>query len=583
MIREGGRSGEHRTTPQSEPPIRRLTPMRECRVERRSEERTGVQRPTVFVRVVNTAIWVCAAALVGPILIGSFGGMLRHPGAMSDPGAPGAGIAVSTGPLLLNTTLVAVAVGVVAAAIGTIVAWSLPRRLPASVVAIGALPLVMPPYLAYAGWGVLRSPGWAIGDWISAQPGARAGELSYAFGVGLAVLGLALWAWPLAALIVGASVRRIDADLRTMMDHELRGPLAGALIRVRLVAPAIGAALLVVGLLVCGTAVPLHLANVPTLAINVWLMLDRSAPEQAWRAHAAAWPLYTLAVVAGWWLGGRLSAWSLGERVNAPERRAHGRGAGLAVVACVVGASFVAPAVLMVMTIRERRSIFQFWTISGEAVAHGALVASITGLVVALVAIAVSVSLGARREGMKPVPAGAWATRLLLMLGLAPGVLIGSGLVSGWNRIDPSGAIASSIVIEVLAHLARFGWIGAVGGCLLVRLEHPSLRDLRRSEGGDSALGYLRSRCVLDAPVLAAVGLCAAFLSMTEIEASVVVAVPGPGNLARQILNNLHFARNEELSASAVWIVASGLGVVLSVATLGLVRARTQRAAPNSP
>ena len=550
----------------------------------RQRTESGGPRPAVFLRVTNAALWIAATVMIVPLVIGVFGGAFaRVPEASAAAGAGHDPVVVPVFPLLLNTLLVAGAVGGVATGIGTMVAWRLPRRVPAFVIAFGALPLVMPPYLAYAGWGVLRSPGWALGDWIGSRPGASAGALSHATGVVMAVLGLALWAWPLAALIVGASIRRLDADLLTMLDHEARGLGARVRLRLRLVAPAIAMAALVIGLLVCGSAIPLHLANVPTLAINVWLLLDRSPPELAWRAHGAAWPLYVGAALAGWWLGGRAASWGLGERVNAPERRESSRAAGVVVVIAAVGVSFVAPAVLLIASLRDPRSIGRFWTISADAVAHGALIASITGVLVVLVALAVAISLGARGPGRARGGPAVWFARVAIVLGLVPGVLVGSGLVSGWNRIDPTGVITSSIVIEVLAHLGRFAWIGAIGGCLLVRLEHPSLRDLRRAEGGGTIGAYARTRLVLDAPILGAIGLGAAFLSVTEIEASVVVSIPGPGNLARQILNNLHFARNEELSAAALWIVGSGLGVVCLVAAMALIRAGLERTTPVSP
>lgn len=518
-----------------------------------------------------------------PLAVGVVG--RRGSLASTTPSVPTADVSGgATWPLLMNTLLCALAVGVLGTVVGWAVAWLIGRRRSWWIGALVMLPLALPPYLAYAGWGVLRAPKSAIGDWIGSLPGAQAGDVGHAVGVGLAIAGLSLWAWPLAAVIISASIRRLDADLLVMLDHETRGVLPRSVMRVRLVGPAILVSICLTGLLVCGTAIPLHLANVPTLAINVWLMLDRSPPDQAWRAYAAAWPLWIMACGAGWWLGGKVVSWGTGQRINSPEHARNDGGTGTAARAAalmgVVALSVIAPAALLVWSVRDTLSIARFWTISGDAVLHGASVAAATGAIVALIGALVSVGLGAW-----PGPArGAVAfVRVALFLGLAPGVLVGSGLVTGWNRLDPTGVIASSMAIEVIAHVARFGWLGAVTGCVLARLESPALRDLRRLEGGETLRGYARTALVLDAPVLVGAGIAAAFLSMTEIEASVVVSIPGPGNLARQILNYLHFARLEEMSAAAFWIVGSGILTVVVVGWLSGARAALERRRTGSP
>ncbi len=539
------------------------------------------RREPWLVTVVVGALWVMAGALLLPLIVGVVGGR-AGPADGASPGAPE--IAGAIGPLIVNTLLCALAVAVLATVVGFAVAWFIGRRRSWWVGAMVMLPLVLPPYLAYAGWGVLRAPKTAIGDWIGSLPGERAGDVGHAVGVTLAIMGLALWAWPLAAIIIGASIRRLDADLLVMLDHETRGKARRAAMRMRLVAPAILVSICLTGLLVCGTAIPLHLANVPTLAINVWLMLDRSPPDQAWRAYAAAWPLWLLACAAAWWLGGKVVTWGTGQRVNSPEpAQAAGRFGFLASVLPVLGVvllSVVAPAALLIWSVRDVSSIARFWTISGDAVIHGALVAAATGTIVVLIGAMVSIGLG---TWPKPSWGAATLVRVTIFLGLAPGVLVGSGLVTGWNRLDPTGVIASSVAIEVIAHVARFGWLGAITGCVLVRLEHPSLRDLRRLDGGGTLRSYARTTLAIDAPVLAGAGLATAFLSMTEIEASVVVAIPGPGNLARQILNYLHFARLEEMSAAAFWIVTSGILSVLVVGWLSGLRASLERSRASSP
>lgn len=477
-----------------------------------------------------------------------------------------------TGPLVLNSLLASAGVGVCATGLGLAVAWTTRGLRGAGLLSHMAvlLPLMLPAYLSYSGWSVLRAPGSWLGDWIGSLPGTRAGDVGRAANIGFAILGMTLWLWPLAAVLVTANIRRLDADLFHMLRLEsARGPARWWLV-VRLLRPSILLSVVTIGILVMGTAIPLHVANVPTLAISVWLALDRSPPGEAWRALLAAWPLWTLAIVAGWWLGGRASDWATGNRATSSSFSVSHRQSILLYGATSL--SVVIPAALLVNATRDSASLMRFWRISGDGVLHGLGLATATGVIVALIAIATGVAVGSRAWAAS---VGKGFVRVMLMLGFAPGVLIGTGLVSGWNRLDSSGFVTSGVMIEGLAQVCRYGWIGAIAGCAMVRMEHPHLRDLRQADGAETLAGFARTGLLLNLPILAASGLATGMLSFTEIEATVVVQPPGTGNLARHILNYLHFARMEEMSAAAAWIVGSG---ILLTAVIGWLLMLVERA-----
>lgn len=534
-------------------------------------------RPSLFVVACALALVLVAAGFVLPLAVA----FVPDGGKGGAHGVGGGSVASAiprTLPLLLNSVLVAVGVGAFATGIGLLVAW---RARGAGVLGrtLILLPLVLPAYLSYAGWSVLRAPGSWLGNWIGSLPGARAGEVGHAANMAFAVLGMTLWLWPLAAIVIGATIRKLDADLFLLLRSEATGVLGRIALIARVLRPGLALSFVLVGLLVMGTAIPLHVANVPTLAISVWLALDRSPPGQAWRALVAAWPLWAIAAGAGWWLGGRASGWARGwetggrsSRATDEAMRANGRGLGT--LGSVVGLAVIAPTALLVFSMRDGGSLLRFWRLSGDGVLHGLGVAAGTAGGVLVISILTGVTLGGRG---RVVAIGGGFVRAMLVLGLAPGVLVGTGLVAGWNRLDASGMMTSGWWIEAMAHLARFGWIGALAGCAMVRLEHPHLRDLRLADGADTLRGFVRTGLALNLPLLAAAGLAAGMLSFTEIEVAVVVQPPGPGNLSRQILNYLHFARMEEMSAAAAWIVGSGILLTGVIGWLLMVRERIER------
>ncbi|MBX3315486.1 MAG: hypothetical protein KF902_01335 [Phycisphaeraceae bacterium] len=534
-----------------------------------SAERAGSRVPR-FARVCAIVLAGCVILAVAPLILAF---IPRDPAVGTVPGALEL-ILPRTGPLVLNSLLASAAVGLCATGLGLAVAWTTRGLRGAGLLSHMAvlLPLMLPAYLSYSGWSVLRAPGSWLGDWIGSLPGTRAGDVGRAANIGFAILGMTLWLWPLAAVLVTANIRRLDADLFYMLRLEsARGPARWWLV-VRLLRPSILLSLVTIGILVMGTAIPLHVANVPTLAISVWLALDRSPPGEAWRALLAAWPLWTLAAVAGWWLGGRASDWATGNRATSSSISVSLRQSILLYGATSL--SVIIPAALLVNATRDSASLMRFWRISGNGVLHGLGLATATGVIIALIAIATGVAIGSRSWAAS---LGKGFVRVMLMLGFAPGVLIGTGLVSGWNRLDSSGFVTSGMMIEVLAHACRFGWIGAIAGCAMVRMEHPHLRDLRRADGAETLAGFARTGLLLNLPILAASGLASGMLSFTEIEATIVVQPPGTGNLARQILNYLHFARMEEMSAAAAWIVGSGILLTAVIGWLLMLAERAKR------
>lgn len=491
-------------------------------------------------------------------------------------------------PLFLNSVLASSAVGVLATLLGIVAAWGWRRAGRFGVVMLAG-PLLLPGYLTYAGWGLLRAPGTWLGNAIGRLPGARAGEVSRGVDAVLAVLGLSLWVWPLVAVLLLAHGRRIHPDLRALWRHEPMRVWMRGWLWARMFWRPLTTAFLLVGLVVMGTAVPLHLANVPTLAIRVWLLLDQMPPEMQWRAHVAAWPLWACAFGMAWWIGGRASAWATGGRPALEEpattdwhggrglwgrglwgRGVGGRRAGAgALLLCSVGV----PLGLLAFNVRDPGSFLRFWRLSGDGVVHGMAVGACAGGVGVVIAAAMSaVMLHQGRWGYR---AGVWALRILLALGLGPGVLVGTGLVMGWNRLDPSGTVTGTVLIEVMAQIARYGWIGALGGCVIAKLEHPALRDVRVLDGVDTLWGFWRTTLMLHWGVLIAIGGAIGLLSFHEIEASVVVQPPGPANLPRQILNYLHFARVEEMCAAAAWLIGGGVVVLVGIGCVVRLGART--------
>lgn len=547
--------------------------------------RRGSERPPG-----ERGLWIVAGILGLALLV-----LVCMPGAAvvaglirTLPRAGEAAAGVSPG-LLASTATHALGIGVLATALAWPAAWMLRgSRIPALAGALIAVPLLLPHYLAYAALNLLRAPLTALGDWLADQPAWA----SIVFGKAIAVVGLAMWAWPLAVLVLAPAVRGLPRETVESLDLDGAGPAWGlrrAVHLARMLRGPLAVAVGVVALVMLGSAVPLHVAQVRTVATELWLALNLTEdPATAWWR---AWPLLAVAGATAAAVARRRLADPGAAPSNAVERpHRRGAAAGTAAVWCL---SVAAPLALFATSLHapgEEPSLRQarlmsesFWRMSGDAVAAGARHSAGVALLACVLTLASWAGWSARAgEGY----AAAWSRRLALAAAAAfaaaaiiPGVLIGSAVSRAWGWSQATAWVGDTGAILVLAHLARFGIVACAVGWWLASLEDPALRDARRLDGASGLLGWWRG--AVDARGLgaaAAAGVAAGILGFHEIEAAVIVQPPGVPSLAQQVLESLHFARDERLAAAAVNLV--GLGIVVAGVTGALLARAAHRGSP---
>ncbi|MEL7474092.1 MAG: hypothetical protein AAGK04_12310, partial [Planctomycetota bacterium] len=217
--------------------------------------------------------------------------------------------------------------------------------------------------------------------------------------------------------------------------------------------------------------------------------------------------------------------------------------------------SIGAPLALFASALERWGSIPRVLSLDRDAWWSSLGVASIAGGAAVLIALA----------SWQALVAGGRATRrvaivsigLLTLAGLAPGVLIGSAIA----RLGTLAPIDLAGVAPSLAHLARFGFVAALAGCWLAATEPAHARDIRAIDGVSTPRRWLGAVGPWALAPLAPVALVVALLAFHEIETAVLLTPPGRGNLARKLLDQLHFQRTEELSAACI---------VLGIASLAL-------------
>ncbi|MDX2016688.1 MAG: hypothetical protein SFY95_03490, partial [Planctomycetota bacterium] len=227
----------------------------------------------------------------GPVLLAVAWALADGVSGLSGPAATGirsiiTPLSPATFRLVLETFAWTLGMGLASTLLAWAPAWWLARS--GRLVWVVA-PMLMPAYVAYTGWGQARAPGSWLGDAIERAAASGAESLPVLVGRALAAGGLVLWVWPVAAVVLAAWIGRIDRAVLEQLALDapagLRGRLRACATRVRLAGPGVLAACACAALVLMGSAVPLHLARVPTYSITLWLALDQAPSGSAdhWR------------------------------------------------------------------------------------------------------------------------------------------------------------------------------------------------------------------------------------------------------------------------------------------------------------
>ncbi|MEL6796295.1 MAG: hypothetical protein AAFO89_05670 [Planctomycetota bacterium] len=458
--------------------------------------------------------------------------------------------------ILARTLAWAAGIGALATLLALPIAFAT-RGLTARWSPLAALPLLMPMPLVYAGLNLFRAPGTVVGDWLAMGPSWRA----IAAGRVVAVLGLALWSTPIAAAVLASGVRSIDRSLSESTSLEGAGPIRRALTTLAAMRSSLIAATAVVAVVMTGSAIPLHLAQINTYSITLWLELDAAATDARGTVWLAAVPILVISCAASLAIARLITraARAPDDPLEPPRARLPWQLVALTLIAL----GSIAPLALFARELSTLDTFAVLWRTEKGAVSQSALVAGVVALTGVLIAWTTRVAVVIR-----PCLT-ALGLALLLSTALAPGVLVGSAIGSAWSAVP---AVADTPAVLILAHLARLAALAALLGVLIAAAEPRSRRDARALEGATGLFTSLRASG--DALLSAAVGIALAAMSLGEIEASIMVQPPGGESVARSMLNMLHFARYEHLSG-LVLLIATPAATLGAVAWLVLALGRT--------
>jgi ABC-type Fe3+ transport system permease subunit len=375
--------------------------------------------------------------------------------------------------------------------------------------ALTLFPLLLPPVIAAAAWLAARLP----------APGAP----------GCAVILGAVY-WPVVALLLDASLRRLPAD--AVDAAALQMPRAAVLRSVVWphARPALfGAALLVFLLAASEFTVP-ALFVVPTVSMTIY---EEISAFRTASAAAAALPLIALTVALAWALR------RTPERPASSPVRPFLSGPALAAARVAAGLAWTATAVLPAGLFALRAGSFlKNAALNLEPIGWGLLYA---GTAAGLLVVWSSLG-GPGRSRLEPL----WLVTLVL-----PGVVAGLGTLKVAERAGLAPGLAPSGALFVLALMARFAYVA------WLPLREPV--DRAQVDAAELA-GFSRFRIWKDLllpamlPRAAAAGAVVFALALGEIGPAVLLSPPGRMTAAQHLFGLMHYGYDGVVASLALFL-----------------------------
>ena len=484
----------------------------------------------------SLALW---AALVAAPLAWLYAGALAPQQAASAPAAMdwaivGQSFALAAGIAALSVLLGFVPGGLLGTA----------RRGRTTLAALLLAALLLPRYLLFYAWNIVRSPTTPLGDYLSARP-----ELARAAGVAVAAVTLLLWYWPLAALLIGQGFRNLDRDCQrhALLDAGPWRRLTG--VTLPQLAPTL---LLAFGLcftLLLAEFETFHLAGVRTIGADLAAIYARTGSTG--KVALAAWPTVIPAgiVAVALWRRGR--DWSTHAPLAGPDapRRVGWR---WALVGAMLALTVVAPVALLAAFLRNLSGFSKFWGLHRDELATSLLASSVAAAA-ALVMAGGAISCGTLGRAGRAVAAAAITT--MLLAALIPGSLVGAALVHLQAGLRAHVGLAEGWWSVSAGLAARLSGVAVVVLRLGLDIRGEQLSELAATDGASALRAWWSVHLPRQWPVPAAAFVLVTVLGLTELPATSILLPAGVPNFAQGLLNQMHYARDEQVIATCLVLV----------------------------
>ncbi len=488
-------------------------------------------------------------------------------GAVSSPSQPDLARPVFAS--LLRTCILAGLIAAVAVLLG----WVPGRLLGTSgshgsvVLLLLLMPLVLPHYVLYYAWTLLLSPTTSLGRILASEP-ALARFVGAATSTGV-LIG---WYWPLAALVLAQGWRGIDGRVWDSALLEATGFQVFRRVTLPLLSQAILLAFGACFVLSLSEFAAFHLAGVQTIGTELAVLYELTGAAAP--VARTAWPVILVAVPVAVALTRTSQGWTP-TTVSLRQPTWQSGAFGWMVLVLLLTLSWAGPIVLLVANVTTLQPFRQFVTLHADDLLWSLLTAGVAALIAYLTALAGLFDTRSEHSLRRVLSVVVRGTVFLAMF--LPASLLAVSLLRLLSvphlPVDPR----QSWLPVSMGQAGRFAGLALV---LLLLTRYPDRRqltDMAALDGAAPLRAWWHVHLPRTWPVLVSTFLLVTMFSFTELAATMVLLPAGLPNFAQRLLNQMHYARDQQVIASCLVLVS--LFAVLAGTVVVLLRlTRVRRA-----
>ncbi len=415
------------------------------------------------------------------------------------------------------------------------------------------MPLVLPRYVLYYAWTLLLSPTTDLGRYFSTNP-----ELARFVGTFTSSMVLVLWYWPLASLLIGQGWRNIDRQIRDCASLDASNFQIFKNITLPLLGRSMCLAFGVCFVLLLSEFTTFHLAGIQTIGTELAVLYELTGSASGF--IRIAWPVIIGAFVLSIFLGKNTSSWDPASApVGAMELKSRRWQWG--VLFALVAVSLLIPISLLICSVTNTYAFKTFLKLHMDELAWSLAIAVVAAVVSYLIAFGALLLEKLTKIG-RILSIVVYTTIFLAMF--VPASLVAVSLLKIMAICNLPVFLRQSWCIVSAGQAARFSGIALIL-LILTRASHE--RHLSEMASLDGA-SRLKSWWYVHLPrtwrLFVGAFLLILMFSITELSATMVLLPAGLPNFAQRLLNQMHYARDQQVIASCLILIC----LFLSLAAL---------------
>lgn len=433
------------------------------------------------------------------------------------------------------------------------------------------MPLVLPRYVLYYAWTLLLSPTTKLGAYLSSRP-----DIARCVGTLTSSAVLVLWYWSLAALLIAQGWRNMNSKIWDCASLEAGWLQRFTKITLPLLARPLFLAFAICFVLSLSEFATFHLAGIETIGTELAVAYELTGSPGL--VARAAWPVLAAALIVAIAVAGNSSSWTPGTGAPDSEQSIAQTCRWLVLLALTL-ISWVVPVALLIGSVTGTQALEQFFRLHQDELGWSLAIAAVAAVIAHLIAWcalsldrtsgcdAVNVRLG-RGAYLRLLCLAVRSTIFLAMF--VPACLVAVALVRMLAVCNAPMTLRQSWYLVSAGQAGRFAGVAMI---LLLLTRYPDeryLSEMASLDGASRLKAWWHVHLPHTWPVVIGSFIIVLVFSITELSATMVLLPAGLPNFAQRLLNQMHYARDQQVIASCLVLIC--LFLVLTAAVVLLLR-----------